>query len=88
MFEFATVKRISSAESDHCYVLAQLKTMVATIGSRAARLFRYENVWQSHAQYDDYVRSLWQTGSGQQGLQGIVDALGAVQQSLGAWDGK
>ncbi|XP_073362164.1 uncharacterized protein [Aegilops tauschii subsp. strangulata] len=64
LFQFTMVKHISSAESDHHFVLAELRTHAANKWSRAARSFRYENVWQSHAQYDELVRSIWMSGAG------------------------
>lgn len=85
LFEFSSVKHISSVESDHCFVLAELKATMATGWSRAQRTFRYENVWQSHPDYDDMVRRLWRTGAGQGGLQGPVDALSELQNDLGSW---
>ncbi|XP_073355332.1 uncharacterized protein [Aegilops tauschii subsp. strangulata] len=88
MFEFSIVKHISSVESDHCFLLAECRATAAMGWSRATQSFRYENVWQSHADYDEKVRKMWQSGAGQGGLQGIVDALSMVQSELGAWGHK
>lgn len=85
LFQFTAVKHISSVESDHCFVAAEFRTSMANNWPRAQRSFRYENVWQSHGQYDQLVRDLWQAGAGRGGLQGVVDALAVVQKDLGAW---
>jgi hypothetical protein len=85
LFEFSTVKHISSIASDHCYILAELRRERAPDGRRGPRLFRYENVWQSHSNYYALVKDSWQVGAGHQGLEGIVQALESVQNSLGSW---
>ena len=78
LFEFASVRHISSTESDHCYVFTELKMSLTNLRPRANRAFRYENVWQSHSDYDNVVEKLWKKGSGQGGLQGVVEALVTV----------
>ena len=85
LFQSTSVKHVSSVESDHCFVVAELRTNMNNKWPRAKRNFRYEEVWQSHSQYDKLVRDMWQTGAGQRGLQGVVEALGTVQKDLGAW---
>ncbi|KAE8774310.1 hypothetical protein D1007_53336 [Hordeum vulgare] len=84
VFQFPQVKHIVSVESDHCFVLAELKE-VELRSCRAPRQFQYENVWQSHPDYDDMIGRIWRTGSGQQGLGGLIDALTTVQTHLGSW---
>ncbi|KAE8791022.1 hypothetical protein D1007_34454 [Hordeum vulgare] len=83
LFEFPKVKHICSLESDHCFVLADLKDS-ESCSSQAPRQFRYDNVWQSHPYYDDMVGRIWHSGSGHQGLGGLLDALTIVQTHLGS----
>ena len=64
LFEFSNVKHISSVESDHCFLLTDCRATATTGWSRAAHSFRYKNVWQSHADYDEKVREMWQAGAG------------------------
>ncbi|KAE8808833.1 hypothetical protein D1007_14579 [Hordeum vulgare] len=73
LFEFSKVQHISSVESDHYFVFVQLKDTLPSGWSRAERQFIYENVWESHPDYDDMVRRIWRTGSGQHGLRGLTD---------------
>lgn len=53
--------------------------------SRGVKQFRYEDMWQCHADYDQLVLESWKKGSGQQGLGGILKALNHMQSSLFAW---
>lgn len=85
LFEYTSVKHISSIASDHCYVLAELRRDHPNRWPAAKRPFRYENVWQTHADYDKVVMDLWQSGAGQGGLEGVVEALNSVQSHLGSW---
>jgi predicted RNA binding protein with dsRBD fold (UPF0201 family) len=84
-FEHVRVRHIVSMESDHCFVLAELRENLADHRPRGAKLFRYENVWQTHADYDKLVLDNWSRGSGRRGLHGIVDALGILQNKLSVW---
>jgi hypothetical protein len=52
---------------------------------RRARQFRYENVWQTHIEYDKLVNDNWLHGSGQQGLHGVLSALHTLQEKLTVW---
>lgn len=72
-------------ESGHCFVLAELRSTMMAGWSCAQRLFRYENVWQTHADCDGKVRAMWQSGARQRGLHGVVDALAKAQAQLGSW---
>jgi hypothetical protein len=73
-FEPTRVRHIASMEFDHCFVLAELRERLSN-GTRGARQFRYENVWQTHLDYDEIFLQHWSRGSDQQGLLGITDAL-------------
>src|SRR5437016_4399887 len=42
-------------------------------------------MWQTHVDYDSVVLQNWSRGSGQQGLQGVTDALHLLQGKLSAW---
>jgi hypothetical protein len=85
LYQAMNVKHISCVESDHCFVVAEPRSSEQSKWQRKQRSFRYENVWQCHAQYDQLVLDLWRVGAGQEGLQGVVDALAIVQKDLGAW---
>jgi hypothetical protein len=83
-FEPTRVRHIASMEFDHCFVLAELRERLSN-GTRGARQFRYENVWQTHLDYDEIFLQHWSRGSDQQGLLGITDALQRLQGKLSAW---
>lgn len=85
LFEHTSVNHINSTTSDHCYVLAELRTIEPNRWPASRRPFRYENIWQSHSQYDQLVMDSWQTGVGQNGLEGVMVALTSIQQTLGSW---
>ena len=52
MFAYAHVRHISTTESDHCFVKVDLHEHAAEGRSRANKQFRYEDMWQCHADYD------------------------------------
>ena len=84
LFEYITIKHISSVASDHCYVLVELRHDHPNRWPATQRPFRYENVWQTHADYDKLVMDSWKFGAGQEGLTGVVEALNSVQSQLGS----
>lgn len=88
LFPNTRVRHIGTMESDHRFVMVDLRQNLADAGARAAKQFRYEDVWQTHAEYDELVLQEWQKGAGQQGLAGVVSALGAMQQVLSTWGAK
>jgi hypothetical protein len=55
---------------------------------RGMKPFRYENVWQTHANYDQLVLANWQKGWDANGLAGVAQALNALQSSLSQWGAK
>ena len=61
LFEFSCVKHITSAESDNFFMLAELRTTPVTGWARPQRSFCYENVWQTHDDYDEMVGNMWLT---------------------------
>jgi ATP phosphoribosyltransferase regulatory subunit HisZ len=44
-FEHVRVCHISTSESDHCLVLAELRESLNGVRQRRPKQFRYENVW-------------------------------------------
>lgn len=85
LFEYTCVKHISSTASDHCYILAELRSNAPNRWPASRRPFRYANIWQTHSQYDQLVKDSWHTGAGQNGLDGVMEALTFVQNKLGSW---
>ena len=84
-FEHVSVRHIVMSESDHYMVLVDFREHVEGMRPRTARQFRYEDVWQTHADYDQIVLEKWQKGSGQNGLHQVVDALHLLQGNLATW---
>jgi hypothetical protein len=87
-FAHSRVRHIVSAESDHSFVLVDFSESENDERIRGTKQFRYEDVWQSHADYDQLVLDKWQKGAGQQGLIGVVQALKKVQTNLAEWGAK
>lgn len=48
--EHTRFRHITSIEYDHCFVVAKI---------RGSKQFCYENVWQTHCDYDDMVCEVW-----------------------------
>ena len=65
-------------------MIAEIKE-VLTDRPRAKKQFRYENVWQTHTDYDRLVAETWQGIPPTPGLQGIASALGTLQSTLEPW---
>ncbi|XP_073362819.1 uncharacterized protein [Aegilops tauschii subsp. strangulata] len=81
-FELARVRHISAIESDHCFVFVETRV---SVDRRGPRQFRYENVWQSHVDYDRIVADLWRKNHSGQGLASISATLQCMQVELGTW---
>ena len=86
-FQHIRVRHLSSVESDHCFVLAEIKETVSS-RSHAKKQFRYENVWQTHTDYDRLVVDTWQGLQRRPGLRGISEALGELQPTLEPWSSR
>lgn len=69
-------------ETDHCLVLVDLREKLADSRNRTARQFRYEDVWQTHNEYDQLILDEWQGGARQNGLAGVVHPLNNMQSKL------
>jgi hypothetical protein len=87
-FEHISMWHIVTTESDHCFVLVKFCENMAEERGRGGKQFRYENVWQTHADYDKLVLDNWQKGAGAAGLGGVVQALNLMQESLSSWGAK
>jgi hypothetical protein len=87
-FNYTKVRHIATTESDHCFLLIEFREQATEGRARGGRQFRYENVWQTHADYDQLVLDAWQKGAGQEGLQGVMHALDNMQASLSSWGAK
>ncbi|KAM0859687.1 hypothetical protein ACQ4PT_047052 [Festuca glaucescens] len=88
MFAHKRVRHIVTSESDHCFVLSEVRVDVGDTRPRGPIQFRYEDVWQTHADYDDLVLAKWKKGAGRDGLSGVVQALNDMQASLSMWGAK
>uniref|UniRef100_A0A453C055 Endonuclease/exonuclease/phosphatase domain-containing protein n=1 Tax=Aegilops tauschii subsp. strangulata TaxID=200361 RepID=A0A453C055_AEGTS len=86
-FQYIRVQHLSSVESDHCFVVAEIKETFKS-RSRAKKQFRYGNVWQTHSDYDRLVSDTWRGIQCGSGLQGIASALGELQATLEPWGPK
>ena len=85
MFSNVRIRHIVTKESDHCFVLEDLRENLTSTTPRGHKPFRYEDIWQTHVDYDKLVLDSWQKGAGQAGLQGIAQALSSLQGTLAAW---
>lgn len=78
---------LSSIESDHCFVVAEIRSS-NSFRSRPPKQFRYENVWQTHVDYDRMVIKTWRSRRRSPGLQGLADSLKHLQGVLEPWGAK
>jgi hypothetical protein len=79
------VQHISMTESDNCAIMIWLWRQSVSVNHNRDRCFRYENVWQSHTEYDETVQRLWQENSVEGGLSGVVSTLNNMQKGLDNW---
>jgi hypothetical protein len=87
-FENTKVRHVLTTESDHCVLLVELWSGMADRNGRSGKQFRYENVWQTHPDYDRLVLDSWRRGAGADGLGGVVQALSTMQNKLSTWGAK
>lgn len=87
IFQHTRVGHLPSVESDHCFVVTEFHTSFSE-RMRNKKQFRYENVWQTHADYDLLVADTWRGIQRVPGLRGISNALGTLQATLEPWGSK
>jgi hypothetical protein len=87
-FNHTKVRHIATTESDHFFLLVEFREQATEGRARGGRQFRYENVWQTHADYDQLVLDNWHKGAGREGFQGVMQALDNMQTSLSSWGAK
>jgi hypothetical protein len=58
-FAHTQVRHIVSTESDHCFVNVVFREHVVEERGRGTKQFRYEDVWQTHVDYDKLVLDKW-----------------------------
>lgn len=89
LFGDSEVFHIPLAESDYCGILVEVRQRAVGTrrqNRRKPRPFRYENMWQQHGDYVDFVNRAWDPGIGTPDLGTVSDALSALQTSLKTWD--
>ena len=84
-FEYFKVCHICSVESDHCFVLTDVRQQPPNSNSHTSKPFRYENIWQYHNDYDQLVTETWRAQARQPGLHGVMNSLEALQRKLMPW---
>jgi hypothetical protein len=84
MFQVVQVKHISVVQSEQRMIHTELKKHInhRPMGRRA---FKYENVWQTHGDYDKVVTDLWQKAERGVGLEGFARTLSSLQSGLSSW---
>jgi hypothetical protein len=84
IFQVVQVKHISVVQSDHCMILTELKKRIThcPLGRKA---FKYENVLQTHGDYDKVVVDLWQKAERGVGLEGFAKTLSSLRSGLSSW---
>lgn len=55
-------------------------------GHHKPKPFKYENMWQSHGEYMEFVNRAWDPGEGAGNLESVAASLASLQGSLKAWD--
>lgn len=75
MFEHIKVRHIVATESDHSFVFVDIREHLVSSAPRGPKPFRYEDVWQTHVDYDKLVIDNWHRGAAGQGLKGVSQAL-------------
>lgn len=84
-YDHTRVRHVCAAESDHCFVIVEFRNHAFSQRPIGAKQFRYENVWESHQDYEPLIAQTWREQTRNPGLQGIMDSLGALQHQLEPW---
>jgi hypothetical protein len=82
-FQVVKVKHVSIVHSEHCMVVTELRKH-AQFRPTGNRVFRYENVWQTHGDYAQIFRQLWEGAEKGVGLGGFAKSLKSMQTGLNA----
>lgn len=81
------VKHVPTTFSYHVALLVDIKEAnLCQIRRRHAKPFRYEQMWQRHDSYVDFVNQAWDPGAEEGSLLSVADSLSKLQSSLGTWD--
>lgn len=78
------VAHVQLAKSDHAALTLEIKEAEGN-RRRKPKPFRYENMWQTHGEYKEFVERVWDSGDGAD-LTQVVGALKSLQGSLRSWD--
>jgi hypothetical protein len=81
LFQVLRVRHINMVQSDHCMLAIEMKKYKQQRFTKG-RNFKYENVWQTHADYDKVVNDLWMKAEKGTGLSGFANSLSSVQSGL------
>jgi hypothetical protein len=82
-----TVTNLPTVFSDHAAILIQIKEGTDVVGrGRRPKQFRYEEMWQRHDDYVDFVNQSWDPGDGAGTLYSLCTSLSRLQTSLSVWD--
>lgn len=82
-----TVTNLPTVFSDHAAILIQIKEGTDVVGrGRRPKQFRYEEMWQRHDDYVDFVNQSWDPGDGAGTLYSLCTSLSRSQTSLSVWD--
>lgn len=75
-------------ESDHAGLLVEVRNSepVARAGGRRPKPFRYENMWKTHGEYNEFVNKSWDPGPGRADLSTVANTLSTLQGALKTWD--
>lgn len=83
------VQHVQTSESHHFAVLIEVRKGAASLVRNVpsnGKLFRYENMWQRHENYEDFARQAWVTGHGTCSLSDVARSLTSLQSLLKKWD--
>jgi hypothetical protein len=86
-FGGANVVHVPTVFSNHSALLVEVKED-AHRGSRQRKVrpFHYENMWQRHEAYTDFVNQSWDCCSDSVGLDGLAKKLASLQGAFRSWD--
>jgi hypothetical protein len=86
-FGGTNVVHVPTVFSNHSALLVEVKED-AHRGSRQRKVrpFHYENMWQRHEAYTDFVNQSWDCCSDSVGLDGLAKKLASLQGAFRSWD--
>jgi hypothetical protein len=84
-FPMAIVSHLTGVNSDHCPILLRWRETARQRRSTESKIFRYELMWEKHADFKPFLTSAWEEREKATSMQQLHQKLTDVSGSLEEW---